>query len=64
MCSSDLSATTVDILRLFQRLNAEKGITIVIVTHDAEVCDYARRTIHVKDGVVVPGGPAPAASSV
>jgi ABC-type lipoprotein export system ATPase subunit len=52
------SVTTVDILRLFQRLNAEKGITIVIVTHDAEVCDYTRRTIHVKDGVVVPGGPA------
>ena len=51
------SVTTVDILRLFQRLNAEKGITIVIVTHDAEVCDYARRTIHVKDGLVVPGGP-------
>ena len=49
------SVTTVDILRLFQRLNAEKGITIVIVTHDAEVCNYTRRTIHVKDGVVVPG---------
>ena len=47
------SATTVEILRLFQRLNAEKGITIVIVTHDAEVCDYAKRTIRVKDGVVV-----------
>ena len=47
------SVTTVEILKLFQRLNAEKGITIVIVTHDAEVCDYARRTIHVKDGLVV-----------
>ena len=48
------SATTVEILELFRRLNAEKGITIVIVTHDAEVCDYARRTIRVKDGIVVP----------
>ena len=47
------SNTTVEILELFQRLNAEKGITTVIVTHDAEVCDYARRTIWVKDGIVV-----------
>ena len=47
------SKTTVEILELFQRLNAERGITIVVVTHDAEVCDYARRTIHVKDGIVV-----------
>ena len=48
------SATTVEILELFRRLNAEKGITVVIVTHDAEVCDYARRTIRVRDGLVVP----------
>ena len=46
------SATTVEILRLFQRLNAEKGITIVLVTHDPDVCGYARRTIRVKDGMV------------
>ena len=54
------SKTTVEILELFRRLNAEKGITVVLVTHDAEVCDYVRRTIHVKDGVVVPGAPAAA----
>ena len=47
------SVTTVEILNLFRRLNEERGITTVIVTHDAEVCDYTRRTIHVKDGVVV-----------
>ena len=48
------SKTTVEILELFQRLNSERGITIVVVTHDAEVCDYARRTIRVKDGLVAP----------
>ena len=47
------SVTTVEILNLFRRLNEERGITTVIVTHDAEVCDYTKRTIHVKDGVVV-----------
>ena len=45
------SATTVEILELFRHLNKERGITVVIVTHDAEVCDYARRTIRVKDGL-------------
>ena len=47
------SKTTIEILELFQRLNSEKGITTVIVTHDREVCDYAKRTIWVKDGIVV-----------
>ena len=47
------STTTVEILSLFRRLNEERGITVVIVTHDAEVCDYCRRTIRVKDGLVV-----------
>ncbi|MGN0844638.1 MAG: ABC transporter ATP-binding protein, partial [Kiritimatiellia bacterium] len=48
------SVTTVDILRMFQRLNTEQGITIVLVTHDAEVCDYAKRTIHIRDGLIAP----------
>ena len=52
------SVTTVEILEMFQRLNAEQGITIVLVTHDAEVCDYAKRTIHIRDGLVVPDKPS------
>ncbi len=50
------SITTVEILQMFRKLNEERGITVVLVTHDAEVCDYTRRTIKVKDGVVVDGG--------
>ncbi len=49
------SKTTVEILEMFRRLNEEEGITIVLVTHDAEVCDYVRETIQVKDGLVVSG---------
>ncbi len=52
------SVTTVEILRMFQRLNTEQGITIVLVTHDAEVCDYAKRTIHIRDGLVAPDMPS------
>jgi ABC-type lipoprotein export system ATPase subunit len=44
-----------DIMRLLQSLNRERGLTILMVTHEAEMADYARRQIHFADGrVVVP----------
>lgn len=43
------SATTADILALFDELHA-KGNTIVLVTHDASVADYAHRAIRMFDG--------------
>jgi len=46
------SKTTEEILRLFQALNEEEGITIILVTHDANVADHAKRTIRIKDGLV------------
>jgi len=45
------SHTSVDILRMFQQLNAE-GITVVLVTHDPQVAAYAHRTIRIVDGMV------------
>lgn len=49
------SRTSKDVLRLFQQLNAEQGITVILVTHDAGVAGYARRTIHVSDGMIADG---------
>jgi macrolide transport system ATP-binding/permease protein len=46
------SATSVEILRMFQQLNQEYGLTIVIVTHDKWVANHAKRIIHIKDGVI------------
>src|SRR5208283_3184623 len=43
------SKTSVEILRMFQQLNAE-GITVVLVTHDVKVAAYAPRTIRIADG--------------
>ena len=46
------SQTTVEIMALFRELN-EQGITIVLVTHEPEVSQYARRVVEVRDGRVV-----------
>ena len=49
------SRTSVEILRMFQQLNAEEGITVILVTHDAGVAHYAKRVIHIKDGLIESG---------
>jgi len=46
------TTTSAEIMSLFQRLNAEQGITIVLVTHEADVAAYAQRQIHFRDGVI------------
>ena len=45
------SHTSVEILRMFQQLNAE-GITVILVTHDPNVAAYAHRTIRIVDGTI------------
>ncbi len=46
------SKSGTEIMELFQRINQEKGKTIIQVTHSAESAEYSRRIIHVKDGRV------------
>lgn len=45
------SRTSVEVMEIFQSLN-EKGITIIMVTHEADIASYARRNIVMKDGLV------------
>ena len=45
------SVTTEEILAIFQKLNDE-GRTIIMVTHEDDVCQHAKRVIRLKDGVV------------
>jgi putative ABC transport system ATP-binding protein len=52
------SKTGEDILNLLQSLNRE-GQTMILVTHDPRVSEYATRTIHMLDGQIVPDSAAP-----
>lgn len=45
------SKTGVDIMQLFDELHAE-GNTIILITHEQEIADYAHRTIFIKDGSI------------
>ncbi len=46
------SHTSEEVLRLFQKLNEEQGITVILVTHDPGIAKHARRIIHIRDGVI------------
>jgi putative ABC transport system ATP-binding protein len=41
-----------DVMALLSRLNAERGVAVVVVTHDPEVAAHARRRIDVRDGLI------------
>jgi putative ABC transport system ATP-binding protein len=47
------SATSTEIMTLFQRLNSEQEITIVLVTHEHDIAEYAQRRVMFRDGVIV-----------
>ncbi len=51
------SKTSTEILGLFEQLNKEQGITIILVTHDAGIAKHAKRIVHITDGVI--NGDAP-----
>jgi putative ABC transport system ATP-binding protein len=46
------SKTTFEVMELLCRLNDERGITILMVTHEDEVAHYAKRIVHVRDGLI------------
>ncbi|HUY13511.1 MAG TPA: ABC transporter ATP-binding protein [Terriglobia bacterium] len=46
------SRTSVEIMEIFQRLNAEKGITILLVTHESDIARFAKRIVLFRDGKI------------
>jgi macrolide transport system ATP-binding/permease protein len=53
------STTSVEILKIIRKLNRERGLTVVVVTHDPDTAAYADRTITFRDGVIVSDERAP-----
>ena len=46
------SRTSVEVMEIFQRLNRERGITLVLVTHEPDIAEYAQRVVVFKDGKI------------
>ena len=46
------SRTSEEVLKMFERLNSEEGITIIMVTHDPKVAGHAKRVIRLDDGLI------------
>jgi putative ABC transport system ATP-binding protein len=46
------SRTSVEVMAILQQLN-RRGITIILVTHEADIADYCKRSVRFKDGLVI-----------
>jgi putative ABC transport system ATP-binding protein len=46
------SQTSVEIMSVFQKLNRDAGLTIVLVTHEPDIAQYASRIVVVRDGLI------------
>jgi putative ABC transport system ATP-binding protein len=51
------SRTSIEIMAIFQRLNREQGISIIVVTHEPDIAQYGQRIITFKDGRIVSDQP-------
>jgi len=51
------SRTSVEVMGIFQRLNSEHGITVLVITHEHDIAEYATRVIAFRDGRIVDNRP-------
>jgi len=47
------TVSSVEIMQLFQRMHNERGVTVIIVTHEPNIADFCPRKVVMRDGVVV-----------
>jgi putative ABC transport system ATP-binding protein len=47
------SRTSIEVMDIFQHLKDERGITVILITHEQQVADYGTRIIRFKDGRIV-----------
>ncbi len=53
------SKSGAEIMYIFQMLNREQGITIVLVTHEPDIARHAHRIVHLQDGLIIRDEPVP-----
>jgi putative ABC transport system ATP-binding protein len=49
--------TSVEVMGIFQRLNRERGITVLLITHERDIAEYGTRIIACRDGLIVSDRP-------
>jgi putative ABC transport system ATP-binding protein len=45
--------TSIEVMGIFQRLNLERGITVLLITHEMDIAEYGTRIVSFRDGVVM-----------
>jgi putative ABC transport system ATP-binding protein len=51
------SRTSIEVMGIFQRLNKERGITVLVITHEHDIAEYGTRIISCRDGHIVSDKP-------
>ena len=51
------SRTSVEVMDIFQKLNTERGITVLLITHEHEIAEYGTRIVTFRDGKIVSDTP-------
>jgi putative ABC transport system ATP-binding protein len=46
------TSTSIEIMAIFQRLNRERGLTVIFVTHEPDIAYHTQRIIHLRDGLI------------
>ena len=49
--------TSIEVMDIFQRLNAERGITVLLITHEHDIAEYGTRTVAFRDGRIMSDSP-------
>jgi putative ABC transport system ATP-binding protein len=49
--------TSIEVMGMFQHLNRDRGITILVITHEHDIAEYATRVVSCRDGLVVSDHP-------
>jgi len=52
--------TSIEVMDIFQRLNTERGITVLLITHEQDIAEYGTRIISFRDGKIVDDKPTAA----